>query len=301
MFQVTGVVGDQAFDDNLKSEQEPEEPKVKQVKHEVWLSPVVVQHVNGRDDILPTSMCLPCRFDQAGKCASASIVCSADGSSVTESLWTEEACKGPPQVVSKTELAMPAAPGAPVRMRCPNADFSSPWKLDLSRFVAKLQKDQPSLFPDEGMAVQAIEEYRRMLHLAQTHPSLDLVPSAVVDQVWHSHILDTRAYKQDMTKLFGRYMEHVPSFEGDSESKVELKQSYVEMLKHYEEEYGPASQALWPHQNANAPVNGQVDSTIWLGCCSAWCVKPSCTSCVGCSATYCGTMGHAGLPGYVPL
>ena len=60
--------------------------------------------------------------------------------------------------------------------------------LNLSRFVPKLQRDQAPYFKDAATAERAIEEYRRMLTLVQMHPEAPVVPSKLVDLVWHEHV-----------------------------------------------------------------------------------------------------------------
>lgn len=56
-----------------------------------------------------------------------------------------------------------------------------------------------------------------MLLLIQRFPDRPVVPSKLVDLVWHEHILDTFTYKRDCSRLFGRYVHHNPSFGGQEE------------------------------------------------------------------------------------
>lgn len=58
----------------------------------------------------------------------------------------------------------------------------------------------------------AEREYRRFLSLKCWYPEQSLVPSKAIDKIWHAHILDTRAYREDCNKMFGCFMDHYPYF-----------------------------------------------------------------------------------------
>ena len=38
------------------------------------------------------------------------------------------------------------------------------------------------------------------------------VPCKLVDELWHAHILDTRAYRDDCYRIFGFFYDHYPYF-----------------------------------------------------------------------------------------
>ena len=42
------------------------------------------------------------------------------------------------------------------------------------------------------------------------YPTKRIVPTLTIDEFWHAHILDTRAYMADCKALFGKYMHHYP-------------------------------------------------------------------------------------------
>jgi hypothetical protein len=46
------------------------------------------------------------------------------------------------------------------------------------------------------VAARRSDEYIRFMQLKVEHPTAPLAPSHAVEQVWHSHILDTRSYQQ---------------------------------------------------------------------------------------------------------
>jgi hypothetical protein len=160
-------------------------------------------------------------------------------------------------------------------------------KIDLDRFVPKLQRDEPQSFKSNKTVEDAIEEYRHMLTLVQKYPENPVVPSKLVDLVWHSHILDTEKYKRDSLRMFGRYLHHAPSFGGEEE-KQELVTMQKAMFKDYEKEFGrPAPKDMWDPSNGVGEFSGEKSPD----CCAASCVKPSCQGCVGCNSQDCGYMG----------
>lgn len=88
--------------------------------------------------------------------------------------------------------------------------------IDLSKINAKLQSHC-------GMSSNDVcvmsDLYRKWLALHICYPNVSLTPNELLDEYWHTHILDTRAYSSDCEKLFGFYLHHYPYFglEGDEE------------------------------------------------------------------------------------
>lgn len=70
--------------------------------------------------------------------------------------------------------------------------------------------------PNQGLgwnltkATQGINAYRRFLLLKYLYPTEELIPSEDVEQVWRSHILNTRKYRSDCYQLFGYYLDYFP-------------------------------------------------------------------------------------------
>ena len=100
----------------------------------------------------------------------------------------------------------------------PNASFAS---ADLHPEVAALDLDlvrHKLAEPDDGSTPltgevlgYALDEYRRYLTLVVSNPTTPLVPTKLIDRVWHAHILDTRRYAADCDRIFGHFMHHDPS------------------------------------------------------------------------------------------
>jgi hypothetical protein len=63
---------------------------------------------------------------------------------------------------------------------------------------------------DETMLNSVEQEYRRFLALTYAYPDLIIVPDNTVDEFWHQHILDTRAYAKDTEAVFGYFLHHFP-------------------------------------------------------------------------------------------
>jgi hypothetical protein len=94
-------------------------------------------------------------------------------------------------------------------------------------------------------AGQAIDEYRRFLFLAITSGQT-VVPSQVVDKVWHLHLIYTRSYWDDLCRgVLGRPLHHHPS-SGGASAKRECQSGYQVTLALYRREFGAPPEAIWP-------------------------------------------------------
>ncbi|MDQ6961926.1 MAG: hypothetical protein Q9M28_05280 [Mariprofundaceae bacterium] len=94
----------------------------------------------------------------------------------------------------------------------------------------------------------AEQEYRRYLTLKKLYPNIELVPNKLVDEFWHAHILDTKAYHDDCNKIFGYYIHHFPYFGiyGDDDYQ-NLVTSFEQSKQLYEKHFG-----AYPDQLDNA-------------------------------------------------
>lgn len=60
---------------------------------------------------------------------------------------------------------------------------------------------------------QEVEDlYRKFLALNMRYPDKKICPTGPIDEYWHAHILDTRAYARDCETLFGEFLHHFPYF-----------------------------------------------------------------------------------------
>jgi len=92
-------------------------------------------------------------------------------------------------------------------------------RLDLERIVAKLGIPDPTISRvwTSAEAQRAVVLYKNFLTLYAMHaerpPSLQ--PSPAIDEVWHQHILDTRAYARDCQRIFDAFFHHDPYSQRD--------------------------------------------------------------------------------------
>lgn len=118
--------------------------------------------------------------------------------------------------------------------------------LNLSKIRMKLAD------PKEGKGYDAThldlmeQEYRRFLAMHLVYPEAEVVPCSMVDEIWHQHILDTIAYRQDCEALFGEFLDHYPYFGMQSEQEAqELQDAYGDTLEIYEREFGTPPDGTW--------------------------------------------------------
>ena len=122
--------------------------------------------------------------------------------------------------------------------------------LDLRRLRHKYTESSEAEM--SGAQWDAAElEYRRFLTLKRFYPAVALVPSKQVDTIWHAHILDTRAYREDCHRVFGRFIDHYPYFGiYGADDYQELTDAFAHTVTLYERHFGtypsdgPATQAM---------------------------------------------------------
>jgi hypothetical protein len=118
--------------------------------------------------------------------------------------------------------------------------------LDLTNVRLKLAD------PDEGLGLTASRldllesEYRKFLALHIAYPDEDIVPCKIVDQIWHQHILDTAAYRDDCEAIFGRFLDHFPYFgmRGDDDAQA-LQDAYADTIERYTDAFGEPPPDTW--------------------------------------------------------
>jgi hypothetical protein len=117
--------------------------------------------------------------------------------------------------------------------------------LDLERLIWKITHASESVRLTEKDAPLADREYRRFLALIYVYPNKSLVPSPLVDEIWHNHILDTQNYHKDCELIFGRFLHHCPQFGiQDDMTEEDMEKLYSETLNLYEQHFGPYPKKL---------------------------------------------------------
>lgn len=101
--------------------------------------------------------------------------------------------------------------------------------LDLSWIEDTLIKERKY---NSEKAKKAVHVYRCILKIAFLHPDRAVTPPGSVDDVLHTHILDTKRYLDDCMKVFGEFVHHNPSV-ANSPEFWESWEFTVEKLNEY--------------------------------------------------------------------
>ena len=110
--------------------------------------------------------------------------------------------------------------------------------IDLEMVKTKLMEPEEGLGWTREQCDANEVEYKRYLHLCKLHGK-GMVPTKAIDQFWHYHILDTRAYHEDCQLVFGRYLHHFPylGMRGE-EDKRQLEAGFNRTASLYKKEFG---------------------------------------------------------------
>jgi hypothetical protein len=119
-------------------------------------------------------------------------------------------------------------------------------QLDLSGLRFKLAHPEEGEAPSVGFIDLMEAEYRKFLALRLAYPDADIVPCKLVDEMWHRHILDTRAYAADCEQIFGGFMHHFPYFglRGEDDAQA-LTDAYADTLERYRDAFGEPPDETW--------------------------------------------------------
>lgn len=111
--------------------------------------------------------------------------------------------------------------------------------LDFRRLKFKYTMSSDAEFSEKTWD-KAELEYRRFLDLKKLYPEVSLVPSKQIDKIWHAHILDTRAYREDCLAVFGKFIDHFPYFGiHGKDDYSNLQNAFNETIRLYEKHFGP--------------------------------------------------------------
>jgi hypothetical protein len=119
--------------------------------------------------------------------------------------------------------------------------------LDLEPIMVKAMDREEgygwSLFDAKKIA----KEYKKFLVLCLLRPDDAIVPSSLVDDFWHLHILDTQKYAEDCTNFLGFFLHHFPYFGMRGEKDLEnLYTAWAATLNFYEVAFGEkANPEIW--------------------------------------------------------
>ncbi len=107
-------------------------------------------------------------------------------------------------------------------------------QLDLSRVMIKA-RELMKLTNEQADVLELW--YRRHLWLCYKYPGKGNVPVSAVDEVWHCHILFTRAYMADCDRIFGRYLHHNPHVGAEKDDPAHAA-NFQRTAHRFQEEFG---------------------------------------------------------------
>ena len=117
--------------------------------------------------------------------------------------------------------------------------------LDDDAFEAK-RRNGDRLW-DEQRVERALNEYKQFLALMHWNPEAVHVPSEDIDEVWHTHVLNTARYQADCETIFGRFQHHFPTFGESEEVQEEHLKGREETLRLFEEAFGATPESYGPN------------------------------------------------------
>ena len=89
---------------------------------------------------------------------------------------------------------------------------------------------------------KAILEYKKFMYLAATADGM-VAPSAIVDIVWHQHLIFTQSYNA-FCEVLGKKVEHIPSTHSRKEAD-HLAQANERTTNLYKEAFGEQPAEIW--------------------------------------------------------
>lgn len=117
---------------------------------------------------------------------------------------------------------------------------------------------------DQVFALRVLEEYRKFLFLIMAADHM-CVPSKIVDEAWHLHLIYTRSYWYGLCKnVLGREVHHSPSKGGKAESD-KFAGLYERTLDTYEKYFGEPPVDIWGCRHKNDQPSQCSDGGSQLG------------------------------------
>ena len=106
--------------------------------------------------------------------------------------------------------------------------------LDLEPIMVKAIDAEEGFGWSLAKTKQIANEYKKFLALCLLHPEEPIVPSSLVDDFWHLHILDTQKYDEDCKQFLGYFLHHFPYFGMRGDADLEnLKMAWKNTLDFY--------------------------------------------------------------------
>ena len=105
--------------------------------------------------------------------------------------------------------------------------------------LASARRSDGALAGADSKTVQTAElRYRKFLRLCAKYPDVALAPARDIDEVWHLHLLQPRAYATDCNRIFGSILDHDGGFGKDSDQQYnDLLGVFTETAELWSREY----------------------------------------------------------------
>ncbi len=121
---------------------------------------------------------------------------------------------------------------------------------------------------DEARVARALHEYKQFLALMQWYPEAALTPSEDIDDVWHTHVLNTARYQADCETIFGCFQHHSPTSGTSEEVHDQHLTDRDETQQLFEEAFGevPQSYAITVERRCGRTVERRCGRTVDRRC-----------------------------------
>ena len=108
--------------------------------------------------------------------------------------------------------------------------------LSNPKFKPVIDRVQKNNKWSKDKAEMVLNEYGRFMTLIKLYPEHSFVPCNDVDEVWHTHLIYTKLYKNFCEDVFGFFLHHNPLI--TEEDGVRMVSGYVKTLEIYREHFG---------------------------------------------------------------
>lgn len=144
--------------------------------------------------------------------------------------------------------------------------------LDLDPIKVKLMDAEEGYGWAREQADAAANAYKQFLFINAKYDGCSIVPTKLVDKVWHYHILDTGKYAEDSQEIFGRFLHHFPYFGMRGEEDAEnLKAAFEETLDLFMENFGSSQLGSFDEKAEDSNDSSEVGNCGGFGRCTGHC------------------------------
>ena len=107
--------------------------------------------------------------------------------------------------------------------------------------------------------LRAIREYKKFIYLGAVSDFV-VTPSKIIDQVWHEHLLFTKAYRDFCSDVLGFSFDHNPELIPMTDQTGTFNAQYLDTLELYKKEFGiEPPEDIWSQPKFDkelVPING---------------------------------------------